>query len=134
MLVCFGKDICRAVTDSHLANLPRDLILLRVSAAFPLRAVMFKPVLQSQRSARAVHGLPWWVIHGRCVRNWLRGKSHLLERGSSTKLGPNWDQNSLAEGRAPACNSPRCQGGCDGGLLAAPCLSHGLSPEEFMKD
>lgn len=88
MLVCFGKDICRAVTDSHLANLLRDLNLLRVSAAFSLRAVMFKPILQSQRSARAVHGLPWWVIHGRCVRNCLGGKSPLLERGSSTKLGP----------------------------------------------
>lgn len=44
MLVCFGENICRAVTDSRLANLPRDFILLGVSAAFSLRAVMLEPI------------------------------------------------------------------------------------------
>jgi len=72
MPVCFGRNICNAVTGTHLANLPRDFILFGVSAALSLWAVMFKSVLQSQWSAGALCGLPPRVIHRNCVRNWLK--------------------------------------------------------------
>lgn len=63
-MACFGRNICRAVTESHLANLPKDFSLPGVNAALSLRAAMFKPVLRSQWSAGGEHGLPWGLFVG----------------------------------------------------------------------
>lgn len=104
MLVCFGKNICRALTDNHLANIPRDFILLGVSTAFSLRAVMFEPILQSRWSAGAARGLPPRVTRGRCVRRRLKSKNRFVGRELST-VG------------AKLLGSE--EGGCAGGLLAA---------------
>ena len=103
MLVCFGKCISTAVTDSHLANLPRDFILLGVSTAFSLQAVMFKPILQSRRSTGAVHGLPRQVFHGRCVRNQLKSKKPFAGEGvKSTGSETAWQRGGLLLATLPA--------------------------------
>lgn len=81
MLVCFGKNICRALTDNHLASIPRDFILLGVSTAFSLRAVMLEPILQSRWSAGAARGLPPRVTRGGCVRKRLKSKNRFAGEG-----------------------------------------------------
>lgn len=127
MLVCFGENTRRAVPASHSAHVPGGFTPHGVSAAFSLRAAMSEPVLQSWRSAGAARGLPLLVSHGRCVGNPLESKKTLCWGESRAHQ----DQNCPVEGKAPACRSPCCQGGCRGGLPAAP---RRLSPEELMKD